>query len=130
MRTTGTSKAKSNINFSRHNVNSIDVLEEELFPFLGQSIWRLRRAKGLTQLELAEKMGLSRVAIATMEGGKQTIPFQNLLRLSRILGVPLSEMVPPGLKELVGGPGPTNEQFTSEEIRLLKERLDVAHKQR
>lgn len=63
---------------------------------LEERLTALRKKKGLSQLELAEALGVSRQAVSRWEVGASAPGMENLLALSRLYGVPLDE--------LVGGP--------------------------
>ena len=63
---------------------------------LEEKLTALRKEKGLSQLELAEALGVSRQAVSRWEVGASAPGTENLLALSRLYGVPLDE--------LVGGP--------------------------
>ena len=63
---------------------------------LEERLTALRKKKGLSQLELAEVLGVSRQAVSRWEVGASAPGMENLLALSRLYGVPLDE--------LVGGP--------------------------
>ena len=63
---------------------------------LEERLTALRKKKGLSQLELAEALGVSRQAVSRWEVGASAPGTENLLALSRLYGVPLDE--------LVGGP--------------------------
>lgn len=54
---------------------------------LGDRIKRFRTAQGLTQQQLAEKVGVTQTAVAAWECGKRGVPKgDNLLRLAEALG--------------------------------------------
>jgi transcriptional regulator with XRE-family HTH domain len=53
---------------------------------LGRAVSEIRRARGMTQKELAEQGGLSRVWLAKLETGHTTPVLDHLLRLLRRLG--------------------------------------------
>lgn len=61
-------------------------------PPLAERIRAAREAAGLTQRELAGKMGLSHVTIANWEGGRQEPSLDKIERLAAILGVTTSEL--------------------------------------
>ena len=54
---------------------------------LGKRIRDLRKAKGWTQFEMAEKMGFDRSYIAEVETGKIEICLRNLEIVARIFGL-------------------------------------------
>jgi HTH-type transcriptional regulator / antitoxin HipB len=60
---------------------------------LGRAIGELRRAKGLTQDQLARTGGLSREWLAQLERGRQSRSFSIMLRLLRRLGAELVVVV-------------------------------------
>ena len=53
----------------------------------GNRIRELRQAKGISQEELAEKAGLDRTYISSVERGKRNISLLNIERLAKALGV-------------------------------------------
>lgn len=68
--------------------DSLSLSDEERRKRLGERIRMMRHGLGLKQIELAEKLGVSKGAIAAYEIGKNEPNLKNLIRLSRILGVP------------------------------------------
>jgi len=52
----------------------------------------LRKAKGLTQVQLAEKAGICRSIIARHETGTTTMTTRNLKRVARVLGTDLDAL--------------------------------------
>jgi transcriptional regulator with XRE-family HTH domain len=60
---------------------------EKLPNFLSQNIRLLRRRMGLSQQDLAEKVGLNRGNIASYETGTAEPKICKLLRISKLLGV-------------------------------------------
>lgn len=53
----------------------------------------VREAKGLTQMELAEKSGVSRGTICALEGGqKMSVNTNTLIRLADALGVDMEAL--------------------------------------
>lgn len=62
---------------------------------LGTKIQELRQAKDLSQVQLAERVGVERLAVLRWENG-QAVPKTRLLRpLALALGVSLEELTPP-----------------------------------
>lgn len=53
----------------------------------------LRRAKNMTQFELAEKVGVHRTAVTMWETGKSFPTTKTLIELARVFEVPLDELV-------------------------------------
>lgn len=70
-------------------------------PAFAANIRRLRTSKGLTQQELADQAGLSRIAMRAIETGKTRDPrVSNLQSIAEALGVGLGDLLaePPRLK--------------------------------
>jgi|SRR5664280_1548576 HTH-type transcriptional regulator/antitoxin HipB len=53
---------------------------------LGAAVAEVRRARGLTQAEVAEQVGLSRHWLAKLETGRSAVVLDHLLRILRRLG--------------------------------------------
>ena len=66
---------------------------------LKQKLSDLRKSKGLTQLELAEMLSVSRQAISRWEVGAAVPSLDNLINLSEVYGVPLDELVRGGIDQ-------------------------------
>lgn len=54
---------------------------------LGEKLWRLREARGLTQEALAEALGVSRQTVSNWENDKATPDAEKLQKLCETLGV-------------------------------------------
>lgn len=59
---------------------------------LGQRIQQLRKGKGLTQENLSLESDISRSHIAMIEAGKRDITVSSMFKISRALGVTLSDI--------------------------------------
>jgi transcriptional regulator with XRE-family HTH domain len=60
---------------------------------LGNTVRSLRRAKGLSQEQLAFAAEIDRTYIAQIENGRRNIAFENTLKIARALEVPMSVLV-------------------------------------
>jgi len=60
---------------------------------LGERLYELRKGRGLSQEELAERLGISRQAISKWECGESLPDTDNLIAISRLYGVSLDELV-------------------------------------
>jgi transcriptional regulator with XRE-family HTH domain len=61
---------------------------------LGPRLKRLRRRRGLTQMELARKVGISQGHLSAVETGRKSgVSVAVLVRLARVLKVELGELV-------------------------------------
>jgi|HubBroStandDraft_1064217.scaffolds.fasta_scaffold11551_5 transcriptional regulator with XRE-family HTH domain len=70
---------------------------------LGRRIARLRRDRGLTQVELAERLGVTQPAVSDYENDDIRLPADVVIQIARILGVSTDELL--GLKETQAAPG-------------------------
>ena len=59
---------------------------------LSQKLKELRKKQGLTQLELAERLFVSRQAISGWEAGTSRPSTENLQSLSRLFNIPLETL--------------------------------------
>lgn len=66
--------------------------EKELIKKLGQSIAKLRREANMTQLDLAANIGIEESALRRVEIGKTNPTTKTLYKISRGLGVTISEL--------------------------------------
>lgn len=90
-------------------MNDIPLMTEndtEFFQLFGKRMAELRKARGLTQAELGEQIGVNQTAIGSYEIGRRRIPLSQVAPLAEALGVSVAELV-----ELQpssnGKPGPT-----------------------
>lgn len=59
----------------------------------GKQIRNLRREKGWSQEELADKVGLHRTYIGSIERGEQNTSIDNIAKLAKSLGVKIEDLV-------------------------------------
>ena len=84
---------------------------ENIKEIIPRRILFLRKKAGLTQAQLAEKVGISKPAVSGYENGKQLPSLENLIGISKVLGVSLDELIHDC--EGVNKPAPSlEEQFT------------------
>jgi transcriptional regulator with XRE-family HTH domain len=60
---------------------------------LGQRLAQLRRARGLTQDELAERMGIERETVSRAERGLTDPPLSKLIEICKVLDFPVAELI-------------------------------------
>jgi transcriptional regulator with XRE-family HTH domain len=70
---------------------------------LGRRIARLRRDRGLTQVELAERLGITQPAVSDYENDDTRLSAEAVIQIARILGVSADELL--GIKETSSSPG-------------------------
>ena len=61
---------------------------------LSQKIYELRTGSGLSQLDLAEKLGVSRQSVSKWETGQAVPDLDKLIRLADLFGISVDELVP------------------------------------
>lgn len=66
--------------------------QEVLRPIVGANVARLRKAKKLTQVELAKKVGISENHLIRIENGKASAGGEVLFSLADALGVPTDNL--------------------------------------
>lgn len=99
--------------------------EIELANFVGDKIKQFRKQHGLTQRELAKKIGKSANTVSDYEKAISTIPTDTLFEISNVLGVTIDEFFPKSeTKKEVEVHQPlleSNEKLSINDIQLLKE---------
>jgi len=60
---------------------------------LGQRLAQVRKERGLTQVELAERTGLIQVVVSDYERGRLRLPADMAVRFAEILGVTVDELL-------------------------------------
>ena len=68
-------------------------LADALARRVGERVRELRSDRGLTQLRLAERAGISRPSIANVEAGRQNVSLRQLCALAAALGVEVEDLV-------------------------------------
>ncbi|MGH6951646.1 MAG: helix-turn-helix domain-containing protein, partial [Vitreimonas sp.] len=64
---------------------AMDAKDEKFFRELGARLAAARNALDVTQVELAEQLGVAQQTLAHYEGGRLRIPVSVLLEASRVL---------------------------------------------
>jgi transcriptional regulator with XRE-family HTH domain len=65
----------------------------EIQEALGQRIRELRTKQGYSQEAFADRCGVHRTFMGTVERGESNISFQNLVKVATALGLTLSQLV-------------------------------------
>lgn len=71
---------------------------------LGQRMAQVRKEKGLTQVELAERTGLIQVVVSDYERGRLRLPADMALCFAEVLGVTVDGLLQPGRKTSTAKP--------------------------
>ncbi len=75
-------------------------------PLFGQRLAQARKAQGLSQEELAAKLGTSRVNLAYYERKAENPTLEFLNRCAEVLKIPISELIGEDHMAQQGKPGP------------------------
>jgi transcriptional regulator with XRE-family HTH domain len=67
---------------------------QDIEKVVGQKIRQIRRAKGITQDQLAELAGLNRVHLYRLETGRQCMTLRTLKIIADALGVKMRRLIP------------------------------------
>lgn len=65
--------------------------EENIKKSIGEKIKKYRKNLGLTQIELAEKVGVKSLSILKYEKGERDIPFSLLVKICNVLNINIKE---------------------------------------
>lgn len=60
---------------------------------INESIRKCRTSRGITQKEIAERLGIPRPFVTQIENGERKIPVERLIQLADIFGCTLDELV-------------------------------------
>lgn len=69
-----------------------DASSKRVLKVLGLRIRDLRRAQGLSQEDLADKCGVHRTFMGTVERGESNLSFSNIHKVASTLGISLSAL--------------------------------------
>ena len=72
----------------------MQVNESQLHRLVGDTIRKRRKLIGMTQTELAERVGLLRTSITNIEAGRQRAPLHVLYNICVAVGVEVREVLP------------------------------------
>lgn len=89
--------------------------EKAFFKALGERIAALRKDSALTQIQLAQAMGVSQQTVASWEVGRRGVPVSALPALARTLGV--------GVETLIGEKTPPAKRGPTPKLQQQVERL-------
>jgi transcriptional regulator with XRE-family HTH domain len=98
--------------------------EREFFVQLGARIAQLRKQSSITQVQLAEALGVSQSAMTAYECGQRRVPVSMLPLLARTLGVSVEELIgeQPSAAARKRGPAPKIQQHLERISALPKPR--------
>lgn len=97
--------------------------EREFFAALGARVAGLRKDAHITQVQLAETLGVSQQTINAYETGARRIPVSALPTLAKVLGIGLEELLgESGAARKKRGPAPKLQQHMERISQLPKPR--------
>ncbi len=64
----------------------------DMKQIFGQNVRRIRQIRGYSQEELAERAGLHRTYVGSVERGERNVSLYNIVTLARALDVPVSDL--------------------------------------
>lgn len=111
----------TSLNQVRMAVMALSEDEKAFFVQLGARVAELRKAEGITQVQMAEILGVSQQTVNSYEVGRRRIPVSTLPVLARTLGVSVEELIgaPPAAAKK-RGPTPKLQQQMERIQRLPK----------
>jgi len=87
--------------------------DADLIAAIGHRLAIIRRRKGFTQEQLAERVGLEPVSLSRVETGHRSASISTLSMIAQALGIPLADLV--GVEQEVPAP-----ELSPEESELLR----------
>ena len=94
--------------------------EQDFFLRLGERITKIRKERGMTQVELATLLNLKQQALASYEVGRRRLPLSMLPEAARALGVAVEELIGEQNSKSKRGPTPKLQQQVEQITRLPK----------
>ncbi len=88
--------------------------ERAFFIELGTRIHKLRKDQGITQVQLAEQLGVSQQTVTAYENGSRRVPISHLPRLATLLGTSVEAML---------GEGKAAKRGPASKLQQLMERI-------
>jgi transcriptional regulator with XRE-family HTH domain len=92
--------------------------EKAFFKALGARIAASRQDSGMTQVQLAQTMGVSQQTVASWEVGRRGVPVSNLPLLARTLGLSVEALIGEKAAPAKRGPTPKMQQQIERLSRL------------
>ena len=99
--------------------------EKAFFIKLGARMAQLRKDQNITQVQMAEWLGVSQQTVNAYEVGRRRIQVSALPTVARLLGVSLEELIGEGDKPGKRGPAPKIQQQLERITQLPKAKQKV-----
>jgi transcriptional regulator with XRE-family HTH domain len=101
---------------------SLSEEEKAFLRQLGGRIAELRKARGLTQAQLADRLDVGQQQVASFEAGRRRVPVSQLAPLADALGVSIEELLGTQPKAKRRGPPPKLERHFQRIAQLPRAR--------
>lgn len=89
----------------QHYITMAERDDRAFFQTLGQRVATLRKDQHMTQVQLAEHLGISQQLVASYEAGRRKIPASVLPALAKLFAVPVEQLL--GMRNKAARRGPT-----------------------
>lgn len=76
-----------------HYYNKIFIMSKDICKIFGKKLYKIRRARGISQEELGFEVGLDKSTIGKYELAKRCINLRTAKQIADALGVKLSDML-------------------------------------
>jgi transcriptional regulator with XRE-family HTH domain len=86
----------------------VAVTDKAFYVQLGRRLTEARKAQGMTQVQLAEALGIAQQTLAHYEGGKLRVAVALLPPLAQLLGVSVDELIGTATPHRAGKRGPAS----------------------
>lgn len=97
--------------FTAEPVAAMSAKDERFFKDLGARVAQLRKDQGLTQTQLAERLGIAQQTLAHYEVGRLRVAASMLPTLAQVLGTTIEELIgQPVARAGKRGPAPRLQQ--------------------
>lgn len=97
--------------FTAERLASMSAKDERFFKDLGARVAQLRKDQGLTQTQLAERLGIAQQTLAHYEVGRLRVAASMLPTLAQVLGTTVEELIgQPAARAGKRGPAPRLQQ--------------------
>ena len=94
------------LNITPTRTVAISQEERAFFVAFGERMAALRKVQGMTQVQLAETLGVSQQAITAYESGQRRVPISLLPALAEALGTTIEGLIGVDAKRSPGKRGP------------------------
>lgn len=81
---------------SKNDSFTLAYAEEDLIHRVAERVYNIRTRLGLSQKELAERVGTKQPRIAMIEGGYENLSLRRIVRLASALGCAADDLLLPG----------------------------------